>query len=82
MHTSRLRSPKKVTAAKWKNSQESSETDLYSEESGEPNSTHTKKHGFENVAWRALEQIYARGVLPHPLLHRDYLKVTEVRYIP
>ncbi|KAG0000777.1 hypothetical protein BGZ80_006307 [Entomortierella chlamydospora] len=75
MHMSRLRSPKKVTAAKWKNSQESSDTDLYSGESEEPNSTHIRKRGFENVAWRALEQIYARDVLPHPLLHRDYLKI-------
>ncbi|KAF9345984.1 hypothetical protein BGX26_002539 [Mortierella sp. AD094] len=78
MHTNRLRSPKKVTAAKWRNSQEFNDTDLRSGESEESNSrSHIRERGFENVAWRALEQIYARDVLPHPLLHRDYLKVTE-----
>ncbi|KAF9092996.1 hypothetical protein BGX27_001691, partial [Mortierella sp. AM989] len=79
VYTTRSRSPKKVMAAKWRNSQESSEeTELRSGEAEDSSpEPQVKERGFENVAWRALEQIYARDVLPHPLLHRDYLKIAE-----
>ncbi|KAF9403991.1 hypothetical protein BGZ94_004427, partial [Podila epigama] len=39
--------------------------------------TTSRPGGFENVAWRALEQMYARDVMPHPLLQQRYLDITE-----
>jgi hypothetical protein len=41
-------------------------------------STRTRRSGFDNVGWRALEETYARDVLPHPYFHQDYLDITEV----
>lgn len=41
-------------------------------------STRTSRRGFDNVGWRALEETYARDVLPHPYFHQDYLDITEV----
>ncbi|KAF9119343.1 hypothetical protein BGW39_000376 [Mortierella sp. 14UC] len=39
----------------------------------------SSRRGFDNVGWRALEETYARDVLPHPYFHQDYLNITEYR---
>ncbi|KAF8948840.1 hypothetical protein BGZ46_005282, partial [Entomortierella lignicola] len=86
MHTDRARPPKKVAAAKWKNMEEANnnKTEIDSEESEHSSNSRpqSRERGFENVGWRALEHIYARDVLPHPLLHRDYLQITEIKLLP
>ncbi|KAG0380148.1 hypothetical protein BGX24_009974 [Mortierella sp. AD032] len=40
------------------------------------------RRGFDNVGWRALEETYARDVLPHPYFHQDYLNITEIKLLP
>ncbi|GJJ68170.1 hypothetical protein EMPS_00516 [Entomortierella parvispora] len=89
----RSRSPKKIAATKWRNAQEEYQdiNDLATtaEESTEQSAitgaksrgSLSKKTGFENVASRALEQVYARDVLPHPYFHRDYFEVTEIKLL-
>lgn len=88
----RSRSPKKIAATKWRNSQEEYQDlgDLATTEEPSERSAisgamtrgaSSKKTGFENVASRALEQAYARDVLPHPYFHRDYFEITEVKLL-
>lgn len=90
----RSRSPKKVSAAKWSQHDSNleglvldgeSSLDIDGQEStGEGGSrpssvsSRTLRRGFDNVGWRALEETYARDVLPHPYFHQDYLDITEV----
>ncbi|KAF9927296.1 hypothetical protein BGZ65_006858 [Modicella reniformis] len=80
MPLDRSRPSKKVIAAKWKDSQT---TDLEDDTPADiatdlqQQSKASSKRGFENVAWRALEQVYARNVIPHPYLHRDYLEILD-----
>ncbi|KAF9932936.1 hypothetical protein FBU30_006922 [Linnemannia zychae] len=47
-----------------------------------PASMSSKQHGFEYAGWRALEQAYARDVLPHPYFHQDYLDIVEIKLLP
>ncbi|KAI1296088.1 hypothetical protein EDD11_007586 [Mortierella claussenii] len=86
----RSRSPKKQTAAKWHNN--SNRDDREGQGGGmnnvDENLQHQgqqpkpKKSGFENVAWRALEQIYAHDVMPHPLMSRTYMEVVKINLLP
>ncbi|KAF9181183.1 hypothetical protein BGZ51_001954 [Haplosporangium sp. Z 767] len=72
----RSRPSKKIAAAKWNSTQDRQDApdqqQLELQEGSRP-----RTRGFDNVATRALEQIYAREVLPHPYFHRDYLDFTE-----
>ncbi|KAG0068764.1 glutamine--fructose-6-phosphate transaminase (isomerizing), partial [Podila epicladia] len=84
----RTRSTKKVAAAKWRNDRHAEEEEKDSSTfSSSPSSldpstgVSSRPKGFDNVAWRALEQVYAREVLPHPYLHRDYLDITEIKLL-
>ena len=89
---SRSRSPRKIAATKWHNSKEEYQGlgDLTTAEDPSEGSAisgamtreaPSKKTGFENVASRALEQAYARDVLPHPYFHRDYVEITEIKLL-
>ncbi|KAG0285568.1 glutamine--fructose-6-phosphate transaminase (isomerizing), partial [Dissophora globulifera] len=90
----RPKSPKKVNAAKWKNTEEHPSShqggsgDSSGQELLEPDSgavgppKMVRARGFENVAWRALEQTYAQDVLPHPYFHRNYLDIVEIKLLP
>ncbi|KAF9429156.1 hypothetical protein BGZ76_001730 [Entomortierella beljakovae] len=80
--------PKKMAAAKWRGVQDSMDGEpKESEETDQDNNNHDSKpqlkgkQGFENVAWRALEYIYARDVLPHPFFHKDYLEIVEEKIV-
>lgn len=71
-------------AAKWHKDRHDNEEEASSSSSLPSSDTSSstgvsRPKGFDNVAWRALEQMYAREVLPHPYLHRDYLEITEVK---
>ncbi|KAG9327808.1 hypothetical protein KVV02_000254 [Mortierella alpina] len=84
----RKRSPKKIAAAKWNRSsdREESGTDDHSElrdfaDTISPVPSQTSP-GFDNVARRALEQVMAREVLPHPYFNQDYLDITEIKLLP
>ncbi|KAF8945727.1 hypothetical protein BGZ47_002122 [Haplosporangium gracile] len=94
----RSRSPKKVSAAKWSQHDNTLEGLVQDGESDEnidgyestteggsrppssPVSSRISRRGFGNVGWRALEEAYARDVLPHPYFHQDYLDITEVKH--
>ncbi|KAI9237679.1 MAG: hypothetical protein BYD32DRAFT_415771 [Podila humilis] len=82
----RTRTTKKV-AAKWHkgrhaNEEEDSSSSSIPSTDTSPSTGASRPKGFDNVAWRALEQMYAREVLPHPYLHRDYLDITEIKLLP
>ncbi|KAG0338877.1 hypothetical protein BG004_007046 [Podila humilis] len=93
----RTRAPKKVAAARSNRTPDEGHANLeqddvsggstthgenYTDDTGSIRTTNSTAKGFDNVAWRALEYIYAREVLPHPLLHRDYLEITEIKVLP
>ncbi|KAG9065257.1 hypothetical protein KI688_002580 [Linnemannia hyalina] len=94
----RSRSPKKVSAAKWSQHDSNLEGFVLDGESSldidgqdvtgevEPRpssvSSRTSRRGFDNVGWRALEETFARDVLPHPYFHQDYLDITEIKLLP
>ncbi|KAG0248431.1 hypothetical protein BG011_000089 [Mortierella polycephala] len=76
----RSRSPKKIAATKWnptQDRQDAPDQQLELQDGSKP-----RTRGFDNVASRALEQIYARDVLPHPYFNRDYLDFTEIKLLP
>ncbi|KAF9325489.1 hypothetical protein BG006_011033, partial [Podila minutissima] len=87
----RTRSAKKVAAAKWRKDRRDEEEEEEEKDSSTSSSSpssldpstgaSSRPKGFDNVAWRALEQVYAREVLPHPYLHRDYLDITEIKLL-
>lgn len=94
----RSRSPKKVSAAKWSQHNSNLEglvldgessldldgQEVTGERGSRPSSvsSRTSRRGFDNVGWRALEETYARDVLPHPYFHQDYLDITEIKLLP
>ncbi|KAF9914300.1 hypothetical protein BX616_008584 [Lobosporangium transversale] len=80
----RSRSPKKINAAKWKNALDLTQDMPGAQQpSNDSNSKNPQKtRGFENVGWRALEQVYACDALPHPLFHRDHLEITKIKLLP
>ncbi|KAG0034264.1 hypothetical protein BGZ81_005611 [Podila clonocystis] len=87
----RTRTTKKVAAAKWhKDRHDEDREEGFSSPSSSISysspslsiGASSRPKGFDNVAWRALEQVYAREVLPHPYLHRDYLDITEIKLLP
>lgn len=81
----RKRSPKKIAAAKGNRDLDESEADDHSVlqdsvDAAGPTSFQ-RSPGFDNVARRALEQVMAREVLPHPYFQQDYLDITEVSIV-
>ncbi|KAG0241103.1 hypothetical protein B0O80DRAFT_441208 [Mortierella sp. GBAus27b] len=78
--------PMKGTAGGWRDARSRSQdgpdvaTDL-GQQSNDSQSNTPSTRGFENVAWRALEQAYARDVLPHPYIHREYLEIKDIKYL-
>ncbi|KAF9277713.1 hypothetical protein BGZ68_009058, partial [Mortierella alpina] len=77
----RKRSPKKIAAAKWNRDLDESGADDDSGLQGSADAAgptpFQRSPGFDNVARRALEQVMAREVLPHPYFQQDYLDITE-----
>ncbi|KAK3821469.1 MAG: hypothetical protein J3Q66DRAFT_367172 [Benniella sp.] len=83
--SNRSRPPKKVAAVKAPSRLQDSAkvaADLQQQTSAFDSKASSRARGFENVAWRALEQAYARNEFPHPYLRRDYLEITEVKLLP
>ncbi|KAG0252195.1 hypothetical protein DFQ27_008223 [Actinomortierella ambigua] len=41
----------------------------------------TGRSGRQSVGWRALEEVYAREVLPHPYVNKTYLDIVQVKLL-